>query len=482
MKTKSVLVFLLIILLSLPSFAAGGSLQVEVLEAPSQVEAGQDFTLKFLVKNESEQKIDQLTSQLDIPESALVLDQGSKSSYNYSLEAGEEVLLHFSMKALENIEESARLSLTTSHRHEGTEECPLGDSVEIVNQLAIEVVPVASDDDNNDDDTNDDDDNNDDDTNDDDDNYYDNGYTYYSDDSYDDSPHKNKPKLIISKYVIEPEMPRAGEKFTMTLSFHNTNSEKSCRNIKIFLTNESAGEGEGLASGGVFSPVESSNTFYIDYIAPGETKEKTITFHTIPTAPSKTYTMTANFEYEDYQGTELKATELIGIPVVQISKVQVDDPQISEMGPGGPVMIDLNFYNTGRDDLTNFMVSVEGDGFSADEKRYFVGNFQTGSSDSFSTTIYPLEEGEYKGKIIISYEDSTGSPHSIEKDFEGYYTMMDFSDFEDFPIDETPKSGLLSNPYLIGAVLLVLAAVTGIVFKKKRDKKRLKDLDLNERD
>ena len=70
----------------------------------------------------------------------------------------------------------------------------------------------------------------------------------------------------------------------------------------------------------------------------------------------------------------------------------------------------------------------------------------------------------------------------IEKDFEGYYTMMDFSDFEDFPIDETPKSGLLSNPYLIGDVLLVLEAVTGIVFKKKRDKKRLKDLDLNERD
>lgn len=471
MKTKSLLAFLLIVLLSLPSFADQRALQVEVLEAPNQVEAGQGFTIKFLVKNQSGQTIDQLTSQLNIPESALAFDHGSQAIYSYSLETGEEMLLHFSLKALDNVEDTVGLSLITSHRHQGTEECPIGDSVEIVNQLTIEV--LAS--------TNDDDDDND---NYDDNNYYDDGGYYYNDDSYDDSdsPHKNKPKLIISKYVIEPQMPRAGEKFTMTLSFHNTNSEKSCRNIKIFLTNESTADGEGIASGGVFSPVESSNTFYIDYIAPGETKEKTITFHTMPTAPSKTYTMTANFEYEDYQGTELKATELIGIPVVQVSKIQVDEPQISEMGPGGPVMVDLNFYNTGRDNLTNFMVSIEGEGFSADEQRYFVGNFQTGSSDSFSTTIYPHEEGEYKGKFIISYEDSTGSPHSIEKEFEGYYTMMDFGDFEDFPMDEVPKSGLLSNPYLIGAALLILAGGLAVILKKKKNKKRLRDLDLNEGD
>ncbi len=43
----------------------------------------------------------------------------------------------------------------------------------------------------------------------------------------------------------------------------------------------------------------------------------------MPDAQAKTYTITANFEYEDSKGEEYTATELIGgVPVIQQSNLR----------------------------------------------------------------------------------------------------------------------------------------------------------------
>lgn len=454
---KSLLLFLLLLVLATPGFAQEGTLAIELENPRNTVEAGESFTLQFYIKNTCSEKLTDISSSLIIPEdSSVEFEEGAQSSYSYDLEANEEIQLVFLLRASSENFGPSSISLHTSSTKAGDEECPTGDSLNQVNSYLIEVEEKEED-------------------------WYDD--SYYYDSGYSESDSKNKPKLIISKYKIEPSMPRAGESFTMTLSFLNTNSEKSCRNIKIYLTSDGPSDPDsaGLAQGGIFSPVASSNTFYIDYIEPGETKEKTITFSTLPTAASKTYTMSANFEYEDYQGTELKATELIGIPVVQVSKVQVDEPEISSMGPGAPAMVDVSFYNTGRDNLTNFMVSIEGEGFSADQKRYFVGNFQTGSYDSFSTTLYIDGEGEYEGKILITYEDSTGTSHSIEKAFTGYQEMMGPMDFEDFPMEEMGSSPL-KNFKLLGGLALALIILVIVLIKRRRSSKRRQELDLNELD
>ncbi|MDY3986518.1 MAG: hypothetical protein SOY75_01075, partial [Peptoniphilaceae bacterium] len=203
----------------------------------------------------------------------------------------------------------------------------------------------------------------------------------------------NKPKLIISNYKLTPEMPKAGEEFTMNLTFYNTNSVKSVRNIKISLNGSEIGQtAEGKStSGSVFSPVNSSNTFYIKKIMPGKTNEKEIKLKTVPNAVAQNYTMNISFEYEDIEGNEFTATEVIGIPVVQTSEVLLGEARVGgEMGSenlqaGAPIPIDLDFYNTGKDTLTNFMVTIEGQGFRIEESpRYFVGNFAPGSSDHYS--------------------------------------------------------------------------------------------------
>lgn len=94
---------------------------------------------------------------------------------------------------------------------------------------------------------------------------------------------KNKPKLIVDNYAFNPRPLKAGEDFDLTISFFNTNNEKRINNIRIVLN--SSGSSSTLVEedfktsapsypASVFTPVNSSNTFYIDYIEPKSRMEK----------------------------------------------------------------------------------------------------------------------------------------------------------------------------------------------------------------
>lgn len=285
---------------------------------------------------------------------------------------------------------------------------------------------------------------------------------------------KNKPKLIIDNYSLQPKMVEAGKEFTLNMSFYNTNATYSVRNIKISLNNETGGSGTNgqNVGGSVFIPVGSSNTFYISSIAPGKTASKSIKMSVVPNAQAQNYVITANFEYEDKNGNEFTANEIIGIPVVQQAKVSFGEITTNPGMAGEPATVDMDFFNTGKDTLTNFMISVQGDGFSLDNGgNYFVGNFAPGASDHFSSTIIPTESGTVKGKLVITYEDSTGETHTEEKDFSVEAQQMD--EGTTVPDEEMDQgSGSMGAlPFILGG-LLIVAIITTIIVKKKRDKKK----------
>ncbi len=313
---------------------------------------------------------------------------------------------------------------------------------------------------------------------------------------------KNKPKLIISNYKVNPAMPKAGEDFTMDLVFYNTNSERSVRNIKITLNGaEQSSTAQGKPDqGSVFSPVNSSNTFYIDAIPPEESTSKTITLHTAPNATAQNYTMNVNFEYEDSDGNQFTATEIIGISVVQQAKILFGEIKPVEAFVGIPASIELDFYNTGKDTLSTFMVTTEGEGFVNSTPRYFVGNFAPGASDHYSAEIIPSKGGTIQGKVVVTYEDSTGQEQRKEVPFtvnvseemspEGNNEMM-IDPKTGFPIDpETglpidPQTGkpiggsLLTNPLLWLAVAAVVAVVVGVILRRRKKKKENEELTLD---
>lgn len=280
------------------------------------------------------------------------------------------------------------------------------------------------------------------------------------------------PKIIIDEYSFQPQIVRAGQNFDLALSFLNTHQTKAVENVKIFLTAIENTE----KNDNVFTPVNSSNTFYIDYIPPKGRVDEFLTFYAVPDAQPKTYTITANFEYEDQDGEEYKATELIGIPVVQQSRLEVSDFSLpSESFMGQPMFLFTEFYNMGKVTLSNLMVKVEGN-FEVQNGSYFVGNFETGQSDYFEATIIPNMPGPLEGEVIFSYEDSAGDTVEIRKPISSNVIEMPQ---DEFPMDEFPpmepeqsffKKVLKSK--IFWGIIILLALGGGGFFAWKRIKKK----------
>ena len=224
---------------------------------------------------------------------------------------------------------------------------------------------------------------------------------------------KITPKIIISNYNFEPKLVRAGEEFSLDLAFMNTSLTKTVKNIKIYLTGiDSDKEGNVL-----FTPVGSSNTFFIDSIKPKGTAARNIKMYTIPDAQPKYYNITANIEYQDDEGTEYKAEEMIGIPVIQQSKLDASEISLPpEIYIGQPSPISLQYYNKGKTKLSNLMIKVEGD-FQVENGEAYIGNFESGSSDYYEAMLTAIKPGTANGKVVFSFEDPSGDEFVYEREF-----------------------------------------------------------------
>lgn len=300
------------------------------------------------------------------------------------------------------------------------------------------------------------------------------------------------PKLILEEYSFDPEIIEAGMPFKMHLKLYNTNAKKSVRNIKILLTsdaqesvsnnsnnskNSQSSENNNTPStASVFTPVGSSNTFYVDEIKPGKRVEKEIVFTTVPDTAAKTYTVIANFEYEDAKAEKYQASEQIGIPVVQKAKLDIGDivPQ-GEFIVGQENPITVDYFNTGKASLYNVLVKISGKNLKFDIPSSYKGNFSPGSSEQFTVSVTPEKAGKGKFEIEFSYEDSTGKKETLTRDYS--FDAQDFSAPE--TIDEMPQQSSF-NPLLLIIPLILLGAGAGgfIFYKKRKQNKNDEDLKL----
>lgn len=292
------------------------------------------------------------------------------------------------------------------------------------------------------------------------------------------------PILIIEKYSFDPELIYAGTQFKMDLVIRNT-SDKAIKNIKIALSSDAAQsstEGKPATQASVFTPVQSSNTFFIDSIPAGQKVDKQITMTTGHDTAANTYTLTADVTYEDSQAKQYTSKEIIGVTVVQDSKFSIGEVVLDPtFFVGMPGNISVDFYNTGKVTLSNFMVEFESDDeMSVDMPTYYKGNFPSGTTDTYSATLTVNSPEAKKGKLIFSYEDTTGQSHTMEKEFEVTVEDMPMPD-EDMGEMPMEPEGSSKKPIIIGSLIGLLALGIGaVLFKKHKKKKEEEDLKIDE--
>ena len=228
-----------------------------------------------------------------------------------------------------------------------------------------------------------------------------------------------KPRVIVNKYTLSAEKVLAGNTVTLRLYIENTN-QRAVKNVKISLgviKIEDSATGTTTTGGTVFSPVNSSNSFFIDYI-PGKTVlQKDIDLYVDPNAVAKTYIVPVDIEYEDRQGTNLTCEEQVNIPVTQECKLQIISTDVPpQCSVGEMIPVSAEFVNVGKVALGNFLVTVEGD-FEKENGTYFVGNLEIGASDYYQGMIIPQKEGTLEGKVVFNYIDNNNKDVRVEQPF-----------------------------------------------------------------
>ena len=298
-----------------------------------------------------------------------------------------------------------------------------------------------------------------------------------------ESVNGREPKVIIERYTVEPGKVLAGNYVTLTLYVENTNSlPVNNVSIQLDVPTETSSNGGTVSSGTVFSPVDSSNTFYVDRIEGKYTAVKTINMYVDPNATAKTYTVPVDIQYEGTDGKKYSSQDNVNIPVTQESKVEIISTNIQEMGNvGEPLNILVEFVNVGKVNLTNFKVRLEGDVPGKEENVFYLGTFNAGESNEYSASIIPEEEGTLAGTIQMSYIDADNQNAMLEIPFSCEIGPMIEYEPVDMPMEPIEEPGLLDQlrqhwlPLVLGLVIIAQGVVLFRMKKKAKAEEELID-------
>lgn len=223
----------------------------------------------------------------------------------------------------------------------------------------------------------------------------------------DDEEQSMTPRVIVSHYKIDREYVVAGEDFALQFSLQNTHDSEPIRNMIVNIS----------SSNDVFSPVNSSNTLYIQSIMPGENSQHFMTLRPSIDTAFKTHNINLDIQYEDEDGNVYTTKETIGVPVMQMVKLtvgEIEHPTSSTIGTS--VSLSADFHNSGRAQIRNMTIRLEGQ-FDTSDRNLYVGNVEAGQGTTYEVSITPTQAGELNGKMVFEFIDAIDQTHIVEKEF-----------------------------------------------------------------
>jgi hypothetical protein len=218
----------------------------------------------------------------------------------------------------------------------------------------------------------------------------------------------SKPRIIVSEYKVDPVIVRAGQEFDLNITFQNASSVKNVENIKVTLEALESTERKGS----VFSPVNGSNTIYIDKIQTKEQLPYQLKFYTVSDAEARTYKLQIRFTYQDEDLNDYEETEQIAINVQQATSLEIENIELPDTASVGQnIDIYSSIYNTGRVTVRNIRIRVDTetpDAMDSSSLEGWLGTIGIGNTMNFDGALVPQLAGNQKGDIVFSGEDDAG--------------------------------------------------------------------------
>ena len=265
----------------------------------------------------------------------------------------------------------------------------------------------------------------------------------------------------------------AGSPFTLSLGLYATDGNETLNDVIVSLT---LPENISLNGGSL------SN--YVDSMTAKSMRD--VTFSVLPaagftgTVADITVNMTA---VGDITGKAVSSTTTISIPVSQPDRFEVGQLQLSSdtMMVGDTGSVTLSYVNKGKNPIGNLEARLTGTNLGSESYQY-LGNLNAGTEGSVDFDITPDAAGSISGIITLNYEDASGNPRTISKDFTATAEEMNYDDAMpdyDPSMDEPQQTGMPVWGWVLIVVCVgvVVAVVVVVIVRKRKKAKALAALD-----
>lgn len=265
----------------------------------------------------------------------------------------------------------------------------------------------------------------------------------------------------------------AGTAFTLSLGLYATDGNETLNDVIVSLT---LPENISLSGGSLSNYVGSMSAKTM----------RDVSFSVLPaagftgTVADITVNMTGT---GSITGKAVTSTTTISIPVSQPDRFEVGQLQLSSetMTVGDTGSVTLSYVNKGKNPIGNLEARLTGTNLGGESYQY-LGNLNAGTEGSVDFDITPDAAGSISGVITLNYEDASGNPRTISKDFTATAEEMNYDDFMpdyDPSMDEPQQTGMPIWGWVLIVVCVgvVIAVIVIVVVRKRKKAKALAALD-----
>ena len=265
----------------------------------------------------------------------------------------------------------------------------------------------------------------------------------------------------------------AGTAFTLSLGLYATDGNEALNDVIVSLTLP-----ENISLGG------GSLSNYVGSMAAKSMRD--VTFSVLPasgftgTVADITVNMTGTGAIS---GKAVTSTTAISVPISQPDRFEVGQLQLSSesimVGDTGSVT--LSYVNKGKNAIGNLEARLTGTNLGGENYQY-LGNLNAGTEGSVDFDITPDAAGNISGIITLNYEDASGNPRTVSKEFTATaeeYNYDDYTPDYDPSMDEPQQTGMPIWGWVLIVVCVgvVVAVIVVVVLRKRKKAKALAALD-----
>ena len=270
----------------------------------------------------------------------------------------------------------------------------------------------------------------------------------------------------------------AGTAFTLSLGLYATDGNEALNDVIVSLTLP-----ENISLGG------GSLSNYVGSMAAKSMQN--ITFSVLPaagftgTVADITVNMTGTGAIS---GKAVSSTTAISVPISQPDRFEVGQLELSSdtIYVGDTGSVSLSYVNKGKNPVSNLEARLTGTNLGAGGYQY-LGNLAAGTEGSVDFDIVPDAAGTVSGIITLNYEDASGNPQTISKDFSVSAEEMNMDDFNYDPSMDDVQPEQTGMPVwawvligVCGAVVVIVVIV--VVVRKRKKAKALAALEAEDSD